>query len=162
MLAAALVTVAAQLAIPLLTKSVIDGAITHDRRGLLIPLSLAAIGLGLVEAAGMLIRRWVQGGAVTGIEQAIRGDLYAHVQRLHVGFHDAWQSGQLLSRATTDLSAIRRFAGFGLVFFVTNVVTFTVVVILLIGGGGVHEVRAAVQGAVPARPGSAGRPGHLH
>jgi ATP-binding cassette, subfamily B, bacterial len=132
MLAAALVTVAAQLTIPLLTKSVIDGAIAHHRRGLLIPLSLAAIGLGLAEAAGMLIRRWVQGGAVTGIERSIRGDLYAHVQRLHVGFHDAWQSGQLLSRATTDLSAIRRFAGFGLVFFVTNVVTFTAVVILLI------------------------------
>jgi ATP-binding cassette, subfamily B, bacterial len=132
MLAAALVTVAAQLTIPLLTKSVIDGAIAHDRRGLLIPLSLATIGLGLAEAAGMLIRRWVQGGAVTGIERAMRGDLYAHVQRLHVRFHDAWQSGQLLSRATTDLSAIRRFAGFGLVFFVTNVVTFTAVVILLI------------------------------
>jgi ATP-binding cassette, subfamily B, bacterial len=132
MLAAALVTVAAQLTIPLLTKSVIDGAIAHHRRGLLIPLSLAAIGLGLAEAAGMLIRRWVQGGAVTSIERTIRGDLYAHVQRLHVGFHDAWQSGQLLSRATTDLSAIRRFAGFGLVFFVTNVVTFTAVVILLV------------------------------
>jgi ATP-binding cassette, subfamily B, bacterial len=132
MLAAALVTVAAQLTIPLLTKSVIDGAIAHDRRGLLIPLSLAAIGLGLAEAAGMLIRRWVQGGAVTGIERTIRGDLYAHVQRLQVGFHDEWQSGQLLSRATTDLSAIRRFAGFGLVFFVTNVVTFAAVVILLV------------------------------
>jgi ATP-binding cassette, subfamily B, bacterial len=132
MLAAALVTVAAQLTVPLLTKSVIDGAIAHERRGLLIPLSLAVIGLGLAEAAGMLVRRWVQGGAVTGIERAIRGDLYAHVQRLHVGFHDAWQSGQLLSRATTDLSAIRRFAGFGLVFFVTNVVTFAAVVILLI------------------------------
>ena len=52
MLAAALVTVAAQLTIPLLTKSVIDGAIAHHRRGLLIPLSLAAIGLGLAEAAG--------------------------------------------------------------------------------------------------------------
>ena len=57
MLAAALVTVAAQLTIPLLAKWVIDGAIVHDRRGLLIPLSLAAIGLALAEAAGMLIRR---------------------------------------------------------------------------------------------------------
>ena len=52
MLAAALVAVAAQLTIPLLAKSVIDGAIAHDQRGLLIPLSLAAIGLGVAEAAG--------------------------------------------------------------------------------------------------------------
>src|SRR5262249_49828167 len=50
---------------------------------------------------------------------------------LDVGFHDEWQSGQLLSRATTDLSAIRRFAGFGTVFLITNVVTFVAVVGLL-------------------------------
>ena len=80
----------------------------------------------------MLIRRWVQASAITGIERTIRGDLYAHVQRLHAGFHDAWQSGQLLSRATTDLSAIRRFAGFGLIFFITSLATFAAVVILLI------------------------------
>src|SRR5262250_503411 len=66
------------------------------------------------------------------MEQAIRRDLYAHLQRLEPGFHDEWQSGQLLSRATTDLSAIRRFAGFGVVFFITNLVTFAIVTALLI------------------------------
>src|SRR5690606_293071 len=45
-------------------------------------------------------------------------DLYAQLQRLDVGFHDRWQSGQLLSRAMTDLSVIRRFIGFGAIFFV--------------------------------------------
>ena len=44
----------------------------------------------------------------------------------------SWQSGQLLSRATTDLSTIRRFAGFGVIFLITNVFTFVVVVALLI------------------------------
>ncbi len=66
------------------------------------------------------------------MERAIRDDLYAHLQRLEPSFHDTWQSGQLLSRATTDLSAIRRFAGFGIVFLITNVITFLVVVALLI------------------------------
>ena len=47
-------------------------------------------------------------------------------------FHDAWQSGQLLSRATNDLSAIRRFAGFGIVFLITNTITFIAVIGLLI------------------------------
>jgi ATP-binding cassette subfamily B protein len=132
MLVFALAGVAAELAVPLLAKSVIDGAVAHRRRGLLVPLGLAVTGLGAAEAAAMLIRRWLQASMVTGMERTIRGDLYAHVQRLHAGFHDAWQSGQLLSRATTDLSAIRRFAGFGLVFFITNVVTFAAVVILLV------------------------------
>src|SRR6202142_1597451 len=132
MLAAALGGVAVQLVIPLLIKEVIDGAIMHGRRGLLIPLGLATVGLGAAEAGCNLLRRWVQSGAVTGIEQSMRGDLYAHVQRLQPSFHDEWQSGQLLSRATTDLSSIRRFAGFGLIFLVTNVVTFVAVVALLL------------------------------
>jgi ATP-binding cassette, subfamily B, bacterial len=66
------------------------------------------------------------------MERSMRDSLYAHLQRLHAGFHDDWQSGQLLSRATTDLSTIRRFAGFGTIFFVTNVVTFIAVIALLI------------------------------
>lgn len=132
MLAAALGAVAAEICIPLLTESVIDGAIAHDDRRLLIPLALAAIGLGTAEALLNLIRRWIQADAVASMEKTIRDDLYAHLQRLQASFHDHWQSGQLLSRATTDLSAIRRFAGFGLIFLVTNVMTFVAVVALLI------------------------------
>jgi ATP-binding cassette subfamily B protein len=132
MLAAAIVAVGTEITIPLLTKSVIDGAIAQHRRGLLIPLGAAAIALGVTQALLNLIRRWVQASAVAGMERSMRADLYAHLQRLHAGFHDEWQSGQLLSRATTDLSAIRRFAGFGTIFLITNVVTFAVVVALLI------------------------------
>jgi ATP-binding cassette subfamily B protein len=132
MFAAALGAVAAEIAIPLLTKSVIDGAIAHGDKGLLIPLALAAVGLGATVGLLNMIRRWIQSGAVADIEKSIRDDLYAHLQALQASFHDEWQSGQLLSRATTDLSAIRRFAGFGLIFLVTNVMTFVAVVALLI------------------------------
>ena len=132
MLAAACASVATALVIPLLTKALIDGALSTGDRSLLLPIGLAATGLGIAQAALNFTRRWVQASAVTGMEQAMRRDLYAHLQRLDVGFHDEWQSGQLLSRATTDLSAIRRFAGFGTVFLITNAVTFVAVVALLI------------------------------
>jgi len=132
MLAAAIGAAGAMIAIPLLIKAVIDGPIEHGNTRALLPLGLAAIALGVIEAALNLYRRWVQASAVTGMERAMRDSLYAHLQRLHAGFHDEWQSGQLLSRATTDLSAIRRFAGFGIVFFITNVVTFIAVIALLI------------------------------
>jgi ATP-binding cassette subfamily B protein len=131
MLAAACASVATALVIPLLIKALIDGALATGDRSLLLPIGLAATGLGIAQAALNFTRRWVQASAVTGMEQAMRRDLYAHLQRLDVGFHDEWQSGQLLSRATTDLSAIRRFAGFGTVFLITNVVTFVAVVGLL-------------------------------
>ena len=132
MLAAACASVATALVIPLLTKDLIDGTLATGDRSLLLPIGLAATGLGVAQAALNFTRRWVQASAVTGMEQAMRRDLYAHLQRLDVGFHDEWQSGQLLSRATTDLSAIRRFAGFGTIFLVTNTVTFVAVIALLV------------------------------
>ena len=132
MLAAAVGAAGAELAIPLLIKAIIDGPIQSGDRGALLPLGLAATALGVAQAGLNLYRRWVQASAVTGMERSMRDSLYEHLQRLHSGFHDDWQSGQLLSRATTDLSAIRRFAGFGTIFFITNVVTFVAVIALLI------------------------------
>ena len=132
MVTAAIAVEAADIAVPLITKSVIDGAIAHHERGLLLPLGLLAIALGAASAALSLIRRWVQGNAVADMEKAIRNDLYAHLQRLEPAFHDEWQSGQLLSRATTDLGTIRRFMGFGIVFLFISTMTFTAVSALLI------------------------------
>jgi ATP-binding cassette subfamily B protein len=132
MLAAAIGAAGAEIVIPLLVKVIIDGPVAHGDARALLPLGLAATGLGVTEAGLSLYRRWVQASAVTGMERSMRDSLYAHLQRLHAGFHDDWQSGQLLSRATTDMSAIRRFAGFGIVFFITNVATFVAVIALLV------------------------------
>jgi len=132
MLLAAVGTTVAEIAVPLLSKSVIDGAIAHHHKSQLVPLGLAAIALGILAATLSMIRRWVQGSAVADMEKTIRDDLYAHLQRLEPGFHDQWQSGQLLSRATTDLSAIRRFTGFGIVFLFISIMTFIAVIALLI------------------------------
>ena len=132
LLLAAIVSTGTEIVIPLIAKVVIDGAIAHHERALLLPLGLLAVGLGAAGAALSLIRRWGVGNAVAGIEQAIRDDLYRHLQRLDPAFHDEWQSGQLLSRATTDLSSIRRFAGFGLVFIFISIMTFAAVTGLLI------------------------------
>jgi ATP-binding cassette subfamily B protein len=132
MIAAAVVAEGAEIAIPLLIKVVIDGAVAHHERSLLLPLGIAAIGLGVGSAVLSLIRRWVQGNAVSDMEKTIRDDLYAHLQRLDPAFHDEWQSGQLLSRATNDLSSIRRFAGFGIVFLFISILVFAAVSVLLI------------------------------
>jgi ATP-binding cassette subfamily B protein len=132
MILAAVAVECAEIAIPLVIKSLIDGVITRHERGLLLPLGLAAIGLGAASAALSLVRRWIQGSAVANMEQTMRKDMYRHLQRLDPAFHDKWQSGQLLSRATTDLGSIRRFAGFGLVFLFISIFTFALVDGLLI------------------------------
>jgi ATP-binding cassette, subfamily B, bacterial len=132
MIFAAMLATGTEIVIPLIAKVVIDSAVTNHQRGLLLPLGLLAVGLGAAGALLSLIRRWVVGNAVADMEQAIRDDLYQHLQRLDPAFHDEWQSGQLLSRATTDLSSIRRFAGFGLVFIFISIMTFAAVTGLLI------------------------------
>ncbi|MFZ0045982.1 MAG: ABC transporter ATP-binding protein, partial [Streptosporangiaceae bacterium] len=132
MISAAILAVSAEIAIPLITKSVIDNVVVKGIRSDLLPLSLAAIALGTIQAGLNFFRRWSVSGAVVGVEKTMRDDLYHHLQRLEPAFHDSWQSGQLLSRAVNDLSTIRRFAGFGVVFFITNTWTFLLIVALLI------------------------------
>jgi ATP-binding cassette subfamily B protein len=120
------------IAIPLVTKAIIDGPITDRDEGGILPLGLLALALGVVEAALILIRRWVQARAVLGVETRIRDDLYAHLDKLPMAFHTGWQSGQLLSRVTVDLAAIRRFSGFGMLFLVINILQLVVVTALLL------------------------------
>jgi ATP-binding cassette, subfamily B, bacterial len=129
---AAILAVTAETLIPIVTKSVIDRVVVAGIRSELVPLSIAAMALGAFQAGLNFFRRWAVSGATTGMEKTIRDDLYHHLQRLEPAFHDSWQSGQLLSRATNDLSTIRRFAGFGVVFFITNTWTFFLIVALLI------------------------------
>ena len=113
--------IAVAIAIPLVIKALIDGPIEdHDASGIL-PLGLLVLGLGILEAFLIWWRRWVQNKAVLEVETEMRHDLYERLQELPMSFHSQWQSGQLLSRATTDLSAIRRFFGFGMLFLVVNI-----------------------------------------
>jgi ATP-binding cassette, subfamily B, bacterial len=132
MILAAILAVTSEIMIPLITKSVIDRVVVQGFRSELVPLSIAAMALGTIQAGLNFFRRWSVSNTVVGVEKVIRDDLYHHLQRLEPAFHDSWQSGQLLSRAVNDLSTIRRFAGFGVVFFVTNTWTFLLIVALLI------------------------------
>lgn len=132
MLGTALVGVGLSIAIPLVTKAMIDGPIAAGEMGLILPLGALALGLGVLEAALIFWRRWVQSTAVLQIETEMRHDLYERLQQLPMAFHGKWHSGQLLSRVTTDLSSIRRFFGFGMLFLVINVTQLVVVTCLLL------------------------------
>ncbi|WP_101784485.1 ABC transporter ATP-binding protein [Nonomuraea indica] len=128
----AIVSIGASIALPLVGKEVIDGPVSGGDPGGLLPLGLVALGVGVVEALLIFLRRWTQIRAVLGLETSIRDDLYEHLQRLPMAFHGEWQSGQLLSRATTDLSTIRRFLGFGMLFLVMNILQLITVTVLLL------------------------------
>ena len=132
MLFTALAGVGLSIAIPLVTKAMIDGPITDRDIGPVLPLGLLALALGILEAVLIFWRRWVQSNAVLGVETDIRHDLYERLQELPMAFHGHWQSGQLLSRVTTDLASIRRFSGFGILFLITNIIQLIVVTVVLL------------------------------
>ncbi len=132
MVTTALAGIGVAIAIPLVIKSLIDGPITNGEVDPVLPLGLLVLALGVLEAFLTWWRRWIQSNAVLNVETAMRGDLYAHLQALPMSFHSRWQSGQLLSRATTDLSSIRRFFGFGMLFLFINILQVTAVTVVLL------------------------------
>ena len=132
MVVTALGAMLAQVLVPLVIQQVVDGPIRHHDTHKIWGPAAIALGLGVAEAFFFFLRRWAMATTALGIESDLRRDLYDHVQKLPVEFHDRWSSGQLLSRMSTDLSTLRRFLGFAFVFLIANGITVIVVVALLL------------------------------
>jgi ATP-binding cassette subfamily B protein len=132
---AALIAVLAScmgLVIPLVLKWMVDGPIAdRDSRGVWLG-ALWLLLLGVGEALLFGLRRWLVARPLAGVEAAMRASLYRRLQRLPVAFHDRWPSGQLLSRATSDLMLLRMFLAFPLTFLFVNAVTILVGVIIML------------------------------
>ena len=126
----ALVASLVSLAIPIVLQRLVDGPLTDGASsGDLGPLMgpvLLVLGLGVLEAVAIALRRRMVLTPSTRVEARMRTALYQRLQDLPVSFHDRWQSGQLLSRAVSDLSLIRRWIAFGFVLLVVNALTILV------------------------------------
>ena len=113
------------LAIPQFLQNLVNSLVSGGLDALLPAVGLILL-LGLAEALFVLLRRWLVLTPGTHIEALMRNTLYAKLQDLQVSFHDRWPSGQLLSRAVSDLSLIRRWISFGLVLLIANGLTLAV------------------------------------
>ncbi|HWK25444.1 MAG TPA: ABC transporter ATP-binding protein [Solirubrobacter sp.] len=112
----------ATVAIPWLTGRAVDHISAHNRDGLR-TLALAIVGVALARLGLSVARRLVAGRVSLAIEFDLRTLLYAHLQKLELGFFASQQTGQLMSRATVDLSSVRFFLGYGLVFILQSGLT---------------------------------------
>ena len=128
----ALTAQAFALAIPSLTGRAIDEAIRpHDRADLWLWVWLI-IGAGLTSGSLMVARRLIAGRLSLNVEFDLRQSLYTHLQGMSFGFYDKHQTGQLLSRATSDVSAVRMFLGYGLVFISQYAASLVAASVLLV------------------------------
>src|SRR6202171_4331980 len=124
-------SLAAAASIPKVIQYIIDGPIAHHQLGQMVPMAALLVVIGLLEFVFIFLRRTFSGVASLRMETDLRNDFYAHLQGLQVAFHDNWQSGQLLSRAISDIATVRRFVSFGLIWFLQTFVTFAVVFVLM-------------------------------
>ncbi|WP_369266018.1 ABC transporter ATP-binding protein [Streptomyces harbinensis] len=132
--AAAVAILAASLGLtmPLILKWIVDGPVADgDTAGVWLG-GIVLLVVGLIEALLFGLRRWLVARPLTRVEAALRSDLYRHVQRLPVSFHDRWPTGQLLSRGTGDLQLLRMWLAFGLTFLIVNSATIVIGCVILL------------------------------
>src|SRR5918997_1045069 len=132
--AASLVLAAAAMGTGVLIPFLVGRAIDGVRRGEpnLWPLAIVIVVAGVLRLAFSVVRRVVAGRVSLGVEYDLRNRVYEHLQSLELGFFDRRQTGQLMSRATVDLAAVRFFLGYGLVFIVQSALTIILAAVALI------------------------------
>ena len=122
---------AAAIGMVVLVSVVIDGIEAQRGTQVLAWTVVAILAVGVAKAVLMFGRRIISGRQALAIERDMREALYSHLLRLSFGFYDRYQTGQLMSRATVDLQAVRFFLGFGLIFFFQHVLTVVGVTVVL-------------------------------
>ena len=112
----------ATVAIPGLTGAAIGAVQDGDRDRLRLLVLLIAVA-GVLRLVLTVARRLIAGRVSLGVELDLRNRVYEHLLALELGFFDQQQTGQLMSRATVDLQAVRFFLGYGLVLISQAILT---------------------------------------
>ena len=112
----------ATVLIPYLTGRAIDAIRDHDHHGLWV-WAIAIVVAGLARLGLSIFRRLVAGRVSLGVEVDLRNLLYGRLQELELSFFDRQQTGQLMSRATVDLQAVRFFLGYGLIYIAQSLLS---------------------------------------
>jgi len=110
---------ALSLVVPQVVKNAIDSGIAaKDARALLVAAGII-LGLAVLRALAGFLRRYFGEWLTHRVAYDLRNDFYDSVQRLPFEFHDRAQTGDLMSRATGDISETEAFVGVGLMQLLT-------------------------------------------
>ena len=121
---------AGKVSVGVLVQRAVDRGIEADDMGALRRWALVIAGAALVVGTFTGIRRYLAFREARWIETDLRERLFAHFQRLHFAFHDRAQTGQLMSRANTDLQQIQAFVVM-IPLTISNAVTVLAVTVIL-------------------------------
>lgn len=117
---------------PMVIGWVVDGVLAAEKYDLLLYAGLAIFGMAAVKGIIQYLQRFNMAYAGQKVVFDIRNTLYRHLQQLSYSFYDQAQTGQLMSRVTSDVNAVQRFLSNGIVQIVSTVVSFSATLILML------------------------------
>ncbi|HLY59970.1 MAG TPA: ABC transporter ATP-binding protein [Terriglobia bacterium] len=127
-----IITQAAGIAVPLMIKAGIDGlmrGVTHTR---LLWIGGFLLGLAVVKAFFQFWMRWILIGISRDVEYDLRNDLFRHLMILSPRYYTVTRTGDLMSKLTNDLNAVRNMAGPGIMYSANTVVTGIATIALML------------------------------
>ena len=90
------------------------------------------LAIGLVGGLFQFLQRRILVSASRGIEYEMRNDFFAHLQKLPLAYFQAHRTGDLMSRATNDLNAVRMMVGPAVMYSANTLITFAVALTMMI------------------------------
>ena len=122
---------AVNLMIPGLIQRIIDQGITPRDLPRIVDLSLAIIGVSVVKAVFEFLQGYLSAKTSQGVAYDLRNELYAKIQSLSFSYHDQAQTGQLMTRATNDVDAVRMFTGMAFFRFTSSLMVLVGAMMIL-------------------------------
>ena len=107
---------------PKLVQLLIDRGIAARQMRTIVVMALAMVAVALVGALFSFLQGYLSEKASQGVAYDLRNALYAKIQSLSFSYHDRAQTGQLMTRATSDVEMVRRFTGMGFLQMLNAVV----------------------------------------
>jgi len=116
-----LVSTAANLFVPRLTQKIIDDGIGAGQLSVVVAATAGMLGLSIAGSLFSLMQGLLSARTAQGVAYDLRNRLYAKIHALSFSYHDRAQTGQLLTRATSDVDVVQSFVGMGFIHFLSAV-----------------------------------------
>ena len=124
-------TTAFQLLAPWILKYAIDDLHIGVTRQKLVLYAGLLLGVSIVRGVFLFLTRRIIIGASRDIEYDMRNDFFARLQQQPLAYYQARRTGDLMSRATNDLNAVRMMIGPAIMYSTNTVLVFIVAIALI-------------------------------
>jgi len=126
-----LISTATQLAVPRMTQFIIDDGIAARRMDVVVWAALGMVSASVIGSLFTFFQGVLSARTAQGVAYDLRNQLYSKIQSLSFSYHDRAQTGQLLTRATSDVEMVHHFIGMGFIQFASALLMMAGSVVLL-------------------------------